>query len=85
MTTFLSFIVKDPRYYDIPKDKLANYLGTLTFIAELFIIPSHLILGGLMDNVGRKWPTVIGLFVSGVCIALIPLGKSIYPTLCILR
>jgi MFS family permease len=85
MNTFLSFIVKDPRYYDIPKSELAQYLGNLTFIAELFIIPSHLLLGGLMDAVGRKWPTVIGLMVSGVCIALIPLGRSIYPTLCILR
>ena len=85
MNTFLSFIVKDPRYYNVPKSDLANQLGTLTFIAEIFLIPSHILLGSLMDSVGRKWPTVIGLFISGFCMMMIPLGRSIYPTLCILR
>lgn len=85
MNTFLSFIVKDSRYYNIPKENLAYLLGTLTFIAELFLIPSHLLLGSLMDSVGRKWPTAIGLFISGFCMMMIPLGRSIYPTLCILR
>jgi MFS family permease len=72
MNTFLIFIVKDPDYYDVKKEDAGSTLGNLTFTAELFIIPSHLIFGLLMDAVGRKYPTSLGLVLAGVSIALIP-------------
>jgi MFS family permease len=72
MNTFLIFIVKDPDYYDVKKEDAGSTLGNLTFTAELFIIPSHLLFGLLMDAVGRKYPTSLGLVLAGVSIALIP-------------
>lgn len=72
MNSFLVYIVKDLEYYNVPKADLGRVLGDLTFVAELFIIPSHLILGALMDAVGRKYPTALGLLLAGISISLIP-------------
>jgi hypothetical protein len=72
MNTFLIFIVKDPNYYNVKKEGARSTLGNLTFTAELFIIPSHLLFGLLMDSAGRRYPTSIGLVLAGVSIALIP-------------
>jgi hypothetical protein len=44
----------------------------MTFIAELFMIPSHFFLGLLMDAVGRKYPTSIGLILAGISIIIMP-------------
>jgi MFS family permease len=86
MNTFLIFIVKDPNYYNIKKEDAGSTLGNLTFTAELFIIPSHLLFGLLMDAVGRKFPTSIGLVLAGVSIALIPQQHAaVFPILYILR
>ncbi len=86
MNSFLVYIVKDPEYYNVKKPDLGTVLGNLTFVAELFILPSHLILGSIMDSIGRKIPTVIGIIIAGVCIILIPEEhSSVFPTLYILR
>jgi len=85
MTTFLSYVVKSPEYYDIPRDEVGEVVGSLAFYSELAILPWHLLLGGIMDTVGRKIPTVLGLLLSGVSIIGIPFGKNIYPDLCIMR
>jgi len=61
-------------------------MGNLTFTAELFIIPSHLLFGLLMDAVGRKYPTSIGLILAGVSIALMPQPDAeVFPILYVLR
>ena len=85
INAFLSYIVRSPEYYNIPKDQTATVVGDLGFYTELVIIPCHIILGGAMDIVGRRLPTVLGLLAAGISIILIPFGSSIYPTLCLLR
>ena len=85
MNTFLSYIVKSPEYYNIPRDHTASVVGTLAFYSELVIIPFHLLLGSLMDVMGRKIPTVTGLLTCGAAIIGIPFGTDIYPDLCIMR
>ncbi len=85
MTTFFPYIIKSPEYYDVPEDKEASVVGNLAFYAELAILPSHFLIGGVLDIFGRKIPTVLGMLISGVCICLIPFGRSVYPDLCILR
>lgn len=85
MTTFLSFIVRSPAYYNIPRDQSASVLGGLAFIAELVMLPFSLVLGAVMDAFGRKIPTIVGIMIAGIAIILIPFGKDIYPELCIYR
>ena len=86
MNTFLIYIVKDPEYYNVKKEDAGSTLGNLTFTVEIFIIPSHLVFGLLMDAAGRRYPTSIGLVLAGVCIALIPeQHATVFPILYILR
>ncbi len=85
MNQFLSNIVRSPEYYNIPKNESGRVIGNLAFYTELTIIPMHFILGAVMDAFGRKYPTVIGLLIAGVCIISIPYGHVIYPDLCVMR
>ena len=86
MNTFLIYIVKDPLYYNVKNKDAGTTMGNLTFIAEIFILPSHFLFGVLMDTVGRKYPTSIGLVIAGVSIALMPQEHAdVFPTLYILR
>lgn len=83
-STFLSFIIKSPEYYDVPDEKAGDEVGSLGFYSEIVVILFDLVLGFIMDNFGRKLPTVIGFGMAGVSIIMIPFGKNIYPTLLIL-
>ena len=85
MNTFLSYLVKSTEYYKVPKAEAGETIGNLTFYAELAIIPSHLLLGTIMDSFGRRVPTCIGLLVTGISIACMPYGHEIYPDLCVMR
>ena len=86
MNTFLIYIVKDPLYYNVENEKVGTTMGDLAFTAELFIIPAHLLFGALMDSVGRKYPTSIGLIMAGICITLMPRPNAeVFPGLYILR
>jgi sugar phosphate permease len=85
MNTFLSYLVKSTEYYKVPNAEAGETLGNLTFYAELAVIPSHLLLGTIMDSFGRRVPTCVGLLVTGICIACMPYGHEIYPDLCVMR
>jgi len=85
MSTFLSYIVKSPEYYNVPQNETASTLGELGFYSELVLFPCHLLLGSLMDIVGRKLPTTVGLFGCAMAIACIPYGHKVYPDLCLMR
>ena len=85
MSTFLSYIVKSPEYYNVPQNETASTLGDLGFYSELVLFPCHLLLGSLMDIVGRKLPTTVGLFGCAMAIACIPYGHKVYPDLCLMR
>ena len=84
-STFLSYIVKSPEYYKVPQNETASIVGDLAFYSELVVFPCHLLLGSLMDVVGRKLPTTVGLLGCAVAIACIPYGHKVYPDLCLMR
>ncbi len=85
MSTFLSYIVKSPEFYKVPQNETASIVGDLAFYSELVVFPCHLLLGSLMDVVGRKLPTTVGLIGCAVAIACIPYGHKVYPDLCLMR
>lgn len=49
------------------------------------MIAFDMILGVIFDTIGRKVPTVIGLFTAGTSIILTPFFKDIYPSFLLLR
>ncbi len=86
MQSFLSYILKSPDYYDVSKKDVGNVLGTLGFYSELAVILADFIIGALMDLMGRKWPIIIGLFISALSVMAIPYGHhSVYSYLCIFK
>eukprot|EP00347_Sterkiella_histriomuscorum_P002032 403369737 len=85
MTSFLSYIIQSNDYYNIDEKVVGNVLGTLSFYSEIAVIISDFGIGLLMDLMGRKYPIIIGLFISGISIVVIPYGTQIYPYLCIFK
>ena len=60
---FSTFILSNPKYYNIKKDKIGEAMGDIGTIDEFFCICLDLICGPLFDLVGRKWPITIGTLV----------------------
>ena len=61
-----SFIIRDPNYYDIHKDDVASVMGRVGLYDELICICLDFFLGPIYDILGRKWPIVIGVLLSGI-------------------
>lgn len=49
------------------------------------VIVESMFLGVVFDTFGRKIPLFFGILMSGVITMCIPLGRSLYPTFCVLR
>ena len=60
---FSTFILTDPKYYNIKKDDIGAAMGNIGTIDEFFVICLDLMCGPIFDLVGRKWPIVIGMLV----------------------
>lgn len=75
----------DKRYYAIPKDEIGGVLGTVGMYAEIVVIVQGFIIGPLTDVIGRKPPVVVGFFLGGAAMILIPYFKVIWPWFFILR
>jgi MFS family permease len=82
---FSTFILTDPEYYNISKDDIGEVMGTVGTIDEFFVICLDLACGPIFDLIGRKWPIVIGIFLGGISMCLIPMFTSIYPWFLICR
>lgn len=83
--SYISFILTDHKYYDVPEDKIGTIEGNVAYQGEAFVIVTSLVTGPLLDTVGRKIPVIIGYMVAGIAIFLIPCFTSIYPAFLILR
>lgn len=74
MQSFLSYILKSPEYYHVPKGDAGNVLGTLGFYSEIAVILADFVIGALMDLIGRKKPIIIGLLLASLSVIAIPYG-----------
>ena len=83
--SFSTFILTDPKYYNIPVHELGGILGTMGTIEEFLVIVLDLVNGLIFDLVGRKLPISIGMFVAGIGISAIPMFSEIYPGFFICR
>ena len=72
---FMSFLLDDN--FNIVDDEAARVMGNIGFTGTVASIMFGLVLGTLMDIVGRKIPTVAGLFVTGIFTSIIPVPKHI--------
>ena len=70
--SFCTFILEDPKYYNVPPDKIGEVLGSIGMYSEFFVIAMDIAGGPIMDIFGRKYPVVIGFFIASIFIFLIP-------------
>ena len=68
----MTFILRDPNYYNVPEDVLAKDLGIITTYTMITQIGVLLVLGPIFDTLGRKAASLLGIIVSGICMALVP-------------
>ena len=82
---YVSFLLRDPKYYDIKKEDVGTILSETGFIAEMFLIGLDVFLGPIFDILGRKLPVVIGVLMTGITFFLYPMPSQIYPWYQILK
>ena len=70
--SFCTFILEDPKYYNVPQDKIGGVLGKLGLYSEIFVITADVLCGPIIDIFGRRYPVAIGFFVASIFIFLIP-------------
>ena len=61
-----SFILRDKNYYKIPEDDVASVMVKVGLIDELICICFDFFLGPIYDILGRKWPSIFGVLLSGI-------------------
>ena len=59
------------------ESEAASTAGDLGVVAECAALSIVLFLGYILDAFGRKWPLVIGLYLSGISMACSPLPNKI--------
>ena len=57
---YMSFILRDPQYYNLPQDKVVPEMSQMSIYAEFIMILEDLLLGPLIDLAGRKAPIILG-------------------------
>ena len=72
---FMSFLLDDN--FNIIDDEAARVMGNIGFTGTVASIMFGLLLGALLDIIGRKVPTVAGLFLTGIFTSIIPVPKHI--------
>lgn len=64
---------------------MASISGNCGFYAEIAVIVLSLVLGVIFDTVGRKAPTVFGLWLAGSSIIATPFLTTVYPGFLLMR
>ena len=82
---FLTFIISDPKFYNIPEDKVPDIIGRIGCYGEICSLLQGFVIGVIIDTFGRKIPLVFSQIETAVAIAAIPLFKTIYPGFFIAR
>lgn len=83
--TFISSILADPEYYNIPKKEIGQKYGFIASCAQAAVIMVEFVSGPVIDIVGRKYAVIIGIVVTGISIGMIPLFTELYPGFFIAR
>ena len=78
--SYVSFILEDPKYYNLPHEDVAPTLAQIGMIRQVLLLAEDLAMGVLFDTVGRRVPLAAGIGLGGLCVALIPLFHHIYPS-----
>ena len=82
--SFMTFILRDKNYYNVPKHVLAKDLGIITTYTMITQCGMLVILGPIFDTLGRKVASLLGLFVSALTMAAVPMFREIFPWFAIL-
>ena len=85
MFSFVTFILEDPKYYNLSKKEVGEELGYIGMVAEACVMVLELFIGIIIDAFGRKIPVITGLTVAGICLILVPIASTLYPSFLILR
>ena len=85
MNTFVSYLLLNKSYYNVPKDEIGNVLGSLGLYTEIGVMVCDVLVGLLLDLVGRRSMIILGFLITGVSIIAMPYGNSVFPYLCVFK
>lgn len=73
-------------HYHVPQTEAGKVAGNLGFYAALTNLALELVMGSILDALGRKWVTAVGFLVTGTALCFMPLFDfTVFPYLYILR
>lgn len=75
MGHFCVFLLDDR--HDIVDKDAARVMGNMGTVSDIFAVSTQLMLGGLMDLIGRKVPSILGLFIAAIGILLSPVPPNL--------
>ena len=81
----VTFILEDKNYYNLSEKVVGSNMGYIGMISEVAVLVLELFMGVILDTFGRKTPVIFGIFISAICLILIPLENTLYPGYLILR
>lgn len=70
VANFTSFLLDDN--FGITDARAAKVMGNLGTVADIASVMTELVLGTLMDLIGRKIPSIAGLLIAGTGTLLCP-------------
>ena len=70
--SFLSFILRDPKYYNVSKDDVGTVNSQISLYAEIVLIIIGFFIGPIFDLVGRKKFIIFGQIISGLAFVGFP-------------
>ena len=74
--SFVSYILRDEKYYNVDAKEIPDTFGRANSIAELACIIQSTYIGVIVDAFGRKTPIVVGQIVAGLSFFAMPLFSS---------
>ena len=72
-------MMKDPKYYNIDVNVLAEELGDLNMYVDLTILIFRPFMGLIIDLYGRKLPIFAGTTAAAIALTIYPNLKHLYP------
>ena len=82
---YITFILKDPRYYDLSSGEVSEFMGFIGLIYSFLYFVEYLFLGFLVDIIGRKIPILVSVFLITAGVFTVPAFREVYPFLAIFR
>jgi MFS family permease len=80
------FILRDPLYFNVPKEKMGAVTNNLTFYSTFFQIGLVIIIGYIYDIFGRKKTLIVSLIGSAIVLFLLPYSApNVWPGLYMIR